>query len=68
MMFSLSQSYLCPDGHVGNSAVQCDCGNSNLANLARILDREEVVENVIEESMYRGLLCQLPTIQKLFEN
>lgn len=39
--FPLAGAYLCPEngGHVTNSAEVCSCGNTNLLNLARILDR-----------------------------
>lgn len=42
--FRLQDLYLCPGdengAHVTTSSVRCECGNSNLASLQRILDRE----------------------------
>lgn len=40
MVMILERSYLCPEGHVTDSSTQCDCGESNLVNLGRVLNRQ----------------------------
>lgn len=35
----LAQSYICGNDHITSSSVRCPCGSTNLASLARILDR-----------------------------
>ena len=45
LMIPLQDAYLCPGdedsgAHVTDNSVCCPCGNSNLASLARILDRD----------------------------
>lgn len=65
----LSEAYLCPgvDGiaHVTDSTTACACGCSNLVSLAKILDRVEVVERVVEELAYDGICCDLPTLRAM---
>lgn len=72
MTILLSKAFLCPgngedDGgaHITDNTCCCDCGNSNLASLARILDREQVAEAFLGKT-YTGICTDLPSIQKLF--
>jgi hypothetical protein len=60
----LSDLWLCPGdddvpAHVTNSAVCCPaCGNSNLASLSRIMDRETPLESWLEAPLRSELdLC-----------
>ena len=77
MMMLLSNAWLCPGSedtggaHVVNSANCCDCGNSNLASLARILDQPVRAQTMLAElsSEFREfhvMLEELPSIKKLF--
>ena len=47
MLIPLASSWLCPEGHIGDSPISCDCGNSNVTSLARILDREDCAERLV---------------------
>lgn len=48
----LNDAYLCPGDeygpHVTNSATVCGCGNTNLAPLARLLDRESTTASFLD--------------------
>jgi hypothetical protein len=78
MMILLSQSFLCPGTeesgpHVTDNANCCPCGNSNLASLARILDRTDCAERYTETigtvetvGAYDGICCdQMPLIDRI---
>lgn len=67
----LQNAFLCPGdesgAHITFNAVACECGNSNLASLARILDRVTEVP-LAELEIEFSRLCQtdLPTMRKYF--
>ena len=70
MMIPLERAFLCPGvfegvAHITDNAICCECGNSNLASLAKILDREQVAEAFLGQA-YTGICADLPTIAKLF--
>jgi len=51
MTILLRDAYLCPGGplgspHVTSCSAQCDCGNTNLASLANILERPSNSQHV----------------------
>jgi len=39
MLIPLERAYLCGNDHIGNSAVQCDCGSRALLSLSAVLNR-----------------------------
>ena len=52
MMLLLEQTWLCPGtlesgAHVTDNAVECGCGNRNLQNLAKILDRKPCASPIV---------------------
>jgi hypothetical protein len=52
LLLSIDKAYLCPGdengAHVTDNPVCCGCGNSNLASLSRILDREKTVVSMLD--------------------
>jgi hypothetical protein len=51
--FPLAKAFLCPCGLVGDSAMQCACGNAlGLLSLSRVLDRETESEYQVERTLY----------------
>jgi hypothetical protein len=51
-LLKLSDAYLCPgfdgEAHITDSSTCCPCGNTNLAGLQRILDRETTTTSLID--------------------
>lgn len=68
-MILLADSFLCPGNeygaHITTNSTCCECGNSNICSLAKILDRVEVVERIVEEIAYDGICCDLPTLRAM---
>lgn len=66
-MFRLQDSFLCAESHIGDSAIRCDCGSTNLVSLSAILNRKiEEVETAIESEMVKRYNL-LPAMQRLYE-
>lgn len=75
-LISLNDAWLCPGDergpHITNNSVCCPCGNTNLASLARIMDREAMrppdSEDLLVceiENGYYGLMDDMPTLRKI---
>jgi hypothetical protein len=60
MLIPIQCAYLCPMGHISDSATECGCGSRNLYPLARILDRD----TTDREDEYVGLMCELPAFRE----
>lgn len=72
LMLKLNDLYLCPGdesgAHVTDNANCCGCGNSNLASLGRILDRETTVASMFDilKEQNPEVFEELPPIKRLY--